>query len=145
MNQPVNPSDFFVFSLHLLTSKTIFFNIQTSTFVQQGEPSHLLQLCQQLVPSINIFIQSCTSEMVGFDEKNTFQEAQGLISKRKKKERKKNDCAILSSGFLGFRKHQQKPNVNNMNPTGANRFKVSTLLLSFFLDFQACPLKTNLS
>jgi len=35
MNQPVNPSDFFVFSLHLLTSKTIFFNIQTSTFVQQ--------------------------------------------------------------------------------------------------------------
>ena len=32
-----------------------------------------------------------------------------------------------------------------MNPTGANRFKVSTLLLSFFLDFQACPLKTNLS
>lgn len=27
--------------------------------------------------------------MVGFDEKNTFQEAQGLISKRKKKKEKK--------------------------------------------------------
>lgn len=42
--------------------------LQTSKHLQE-RPSHLLQLCQQLVPSINIFIQSCTWGMVRFEEK----------------------------------------------------------------------------
>jgi len=40
--------------------------------------------------------------MVGFDEKNTFQEAQGLISKRKKKKEKKTTAPSYLLDFWGF-------------------------------------------
>ncbi len=56
VKKTLNPSVFFVFSLHLLTSIPSFFCKDPNIFHQ----GHLLQLCQQLVPSINIFIQSCT-------------------------------------------------------------------------------------